>query len=181
MSKMFYESYDYILQKAKESLDRIDVKDVERAVDMIVNANQIFVYGSGRSGLVGKFFAMRLVQLGFISYFVGETITPIVKKNDLVILISNTGRTKSTVLVEKIAKRIGAEVIGITSHKKSPLAKHAGLAFIINPSNRKKNLAPLGTLFEISTVIFLDSIISELMKVTSQSEEDLRGRHAIWV
>ena len=181
MIKMFRDSYDYIIQKAKESLDKIDAKDVESAVNMIVDANQIFVYGSGRSGLVGKFFAMRLVQLGFISYFVGETITPIVKKNDIVVLISNTGRTKSTVLVEKIANRIGAGVIAITSHKKSPLAKHADLAFTISPSNRKKNLAPLGTLFEISTVIFLDSLISELMVITSQSEEDLRGRHAIWV
>ena len=179
--EMFKESYEYIIDKVRQSLDRISVNDVNRAVRMIVDAKQIFIYGSGRSGLVGKFFAMRLVQLGFISYFVGETITPIVKKDDLVVLISNTGRTKSTVLVERIANRIGANVIAITSHEKSPLAKHAELTFIIQPRNRKKNLAPLGTLFEISTVIFLDSLISELMNVTSQSEENLRGRHAIWV
>ena len=178
---MFRDSYEYIIDKAKKALDNISDDDVKRAVNMIKNAKQIFIYGSGRSGLVGKFFAMRLVQLGFVAYFIGETITPIIKKDDLVLLISNTGRTKSTLLVEKIARRIGVNVIAITSHEKSPLAKHATTTIVINPSNTKANLAPLGTLFEISTVIFLDSLVSNLLEVTSQTEEDMRGRHAIWV
>ncbi len=178
---MFREAYNYILENAKVSLDGINNQDVQKAVEMIKEAKQIFVYGSGRSGLVGKFFAMRLVQLGLVAYFIGETITPVVNPEDLVVLISNTGRTKSTILVESIAKRIGAKVMGITSNKNSPLAKHADLVFHIKPKNGRKELAPLGTLFEISAVIFLDSLIAELMEALNQSEEDMRRRHAIWV
>jgi len=178
---MFKEAYEYIVKSVKSSLDSVDEKLIERAVEMIVEAKQIFVYGSGRSGLVGKFFAMRLVQLGLVAYFIGETITPVVNKEDLVVLISNTGRTKSTILVESIANRIGAKVIAITSNENSPLAKHATLSFIIKPENSRRELAPLGTLFEDSAVIFLDSLIAELMKKLKQSEEDMRRRHAIWV
>ncbi len=178
---MFREAYEYILKNARASLEKIDADDVRRAVEMIKKAKQIFVYGSGRSGLVGKFFAMRLVQLGLVAYFIGETITPVVNPEDLVFLVSNTGRTKSTILVESIANRIGAKVIAVTSCEDSPLAKHAHLVFKIKPTNGRKELAPLGTLFEISSVIFLDSLIAELMKALNQTEEDMRRRHAIWV
>ncbi|OYT60286.1 iron dicitrate transport regulator FecR [Euryarchaeota archaeon ex4484_178] len=178
---MFKEAYEYILDNARSSLNTIDLQNVREAVNMIKSAKQIFVYGSGRSGLVGKFFAMRLVQLGLVAYFIGETITPVVNSEDLVILISNTGRTKSTVLVESIAKRIGAKIIAITSSRDTPLAKHANLVFTIKPKNGRVELAPLGTLFEISAVIFLDALIAELMKELNQTEEDMRRRHAIWV
>lgn len=178
---MFKDSYRFITRVATESLDKIDYRKVEIASRVITDAKQVFVYGSGRSGLVGKFFAMRLVQLGITSYFIGETITPIVTKEDCVVLISNTGKTKSTLLVASIVKRIGAKIIAITSSSSSPLAKYADLVIEISPREKDGSLAPLGTLFEISTVIFLDSLISELMYLTNQSEEDLRRRHAIWV
>ncbi len=178
---MFKDSYEYILESIEKSLNAIDVSLVNQGVDMITEAKQIFVYGSGRSGLVGKFFAMRLVQLGLVAYFIGETITPVVNKGDLVVLISNTGRTQSTLLVESIVKRVGAKVIAITSSAKSPLAKHADLTFIIRYEKEKGELAPLGTLFEDAAVVFLDSIISSLMNKLGQTEEDMRRRHAIWV
>lgn len=178
---MFKEAYNYIIENAKASLEEIKEEDIQKAVKMIKGSRQIFVYGSGRSGLVGKFFAMRLVQLGLVAYFIGETITPIVNPQDLVILISNTGRTQSTLLVESITKKIGAKIIALTSNEDSPLAKHAHLVFKIKPKNGRRELAPLGTLFEISSVIFLDSLIAELMKELNQTEEDMRRRHAIWV
>ena len=178
---MFRESYAHIISSAEHALDSVSGEVVDKASEFILNSKQVFVYGSGRSGLVGKFFAMRLVQLGMTSYFIGETITPVVTDEDCVVLISNTGKTKSTLLVASVVKRIGAKIIALTSNADSPLAKYADLVIPISPRNGRGELAPLGTLFEISTVIFLDSLISELMFRTGQTEEDLRRRHAIWV
>ncbi len=178
---MYRKSYKHIISTSETALNKLEEETVKKAVEIITKSRQIFVYGSGRSGLVGKFFAMRLVQLGFTAYFVGETITPIVTEDDAIVLISNTGMTKSTLLVASVVKRIGAKIIGITSKKDSPLAKYSDLIIHISPENGDGELAPLGTLFEISTAIFLDSLVAELMYETGQSEEDLRGRHAIWV
>ncbi len=178
---MFRDSYHHIISKANDSLDSVSGDAVNEAIETIMKSKQIFVYGSGRSGLVGKFFAMRLVQLGLVSYFVGETITPIVKKGDCVVLISNTGHTKSTLLAASIVKNIGVKIIAITSNGDSPLAHMADVVILLKPEDVDRNLAPLGTLFEISTVILLDSIIAEIMNRTGQSEEALRRRHAIWV
>jgi 6-phospho-3-hexuloisomerase len=178
---MFEDAYKYILKNIERALESIDPKLIDHAVDMLSSTNQVFVYGSGRSGLVGKFFAMRLVQLGIVAYFIGETITPVVNKDDVVVLISNTGKTQSTLLVGSIVKRVGAKIMAVTSSPNSPLSKHADLTFIIGCKKDRGDLAPLGTLFEDASVVFLDSLVSSLMKKLNQSEEDMRRRHAIWV
>ncbi|MCK5024870.1 MAG: SIS domain-containing protein, partial [Thermoplasmata archaeon] len=66
-------------------------------IDSILGTNKVFIYGVGRSGTMSKAFAIRLVQLGLKVFFVGETITPIVEKDDLVIIVSNTGETMSAI------------------------------------------------------------------------------------
>ena len=55
----------------------------------ILNARRIYVMGAGRSGLVAKGFAMRLMHLGFQSYVVGETITPALQKGDVIVIFSD--------------------------------------------------------------------------------------------
>ena len=41
------------------------------------------------------------------------------------------------------------------------------------------SLTPLGTAFELTTLVFLDAIVSELMDKMQQTENDLRNRHAV--
>jgi 6-phospho-3-hexuloisomerase len=41
----------------------------------------------------------------------------------------------------------------------------------------KKNVPPLGTSFEITSLIFLDSIIAQLIMLTGASEAELKKRH----
>jgi 6-phospho-3-hexuloisomerase len=177
------ESVHYIIEVLEEVLSNNDPKLIENIIKTLLNANKIFVYGVGRSGHVGKSFAMRLVQLGLKAYFIGETITPIVEPNDIALIISNTGETMSAIQTGNIVRRVGAKVIVITSNPKSKLA-HIGnmvMPIMIAEKSRKKNLAPLGTLFEDSTMILLDGIVVGMMEELKESEESMRNRHAIMV
>ena len=54
--------------------------DVENFIRELLSAKRIYVIGAGRSGLVAKAFAMRLMHLGLHAYVVGETITPAMTK-----------------------------------------------------------------------------------------------------
>jgi 6-phospho 3-hexuloisomerase len=76
---------------------------------------KILVVGAGRSGLVGKAFAMRLMHLGFNIYVMGETITPAFGVGDLVFVISGSGSTTLPLTVAKMAKSLGAKVLAVTS------------------------------------------------------------------
>jgi len=173
----------YILGRVQETLERVDSEAVGEIINSIISARSIFIYGVGRSGLVGNAFAVRLVQLGLNVHFVGEMTTPIVREMDLVMIVSNTGETMSCVQTANIVRRVGAKVVTITSNPHSKLAHASNLVLelpIVEDEERTR-LAPLGTLFEESALLFFDSLVPVLMERLGQSEASLRRRHAIWV
>ncbi|MBE0519156.1 MAG: SIS domain-containing protein [Thermoplasmata archaeon] len=176
------ESVDYILKSIQQTLEN-EVEETDKFVDAIMESRRIFIYGVGRSGLIAKAFAIRLVQMGLEVYFVGETITPIVEEGNLVIIVSHTGETMSAIQTANIVRRVGARVITITANAHSKLASASNLVMLIHPpkDDDRKTLAPLGTLFENATLIYLDSMVARLMEKLGQSEGSLRKRHAIWV
>jgi len=180
--------------KATEILDE---EQIRKFIDILVTANKnrskILVVGAGRSALVGKAFAMRLMHLDFDVYVMGETITPPVRNGDVVIAVSGSGRTQIVVTAASAARKMGAIVVAITSFKDSPLSRISNHVVII-PGRTKiadevdyftrqilgiyEPLAPLGTLFEDTTMVFFDGIIVTLMKKLNVTERDMKNRHA---
>jgi 6-phospho-3-hexuloisomerase len=173
----------YILKEVQEALDHISPAAMEETIRSIVSAKKIFIYGVGRSGLVGQAFAVRLVQLGFNVHFVGDMTTPFVDPEDLVIIVSNTGETMSAVQTTNIVRRVGAKVIAVTSNPNSKLSHAANtvLEIVQARDDLKKRYAPLGTIFEDSALILFDSMVPIIMERMDQNEASMRRRHAIWV
>jgi len=176
------ESSDYILRGIQASLAE-DIENTDKFVDLILGARKVYLYGVGRSGLIAKAFAIRLVQMGLEVFFVGETVTPIVEEGNVVIIVSYTGETMSAIQTANIVRRVGAKVVAITAHGHSKIAAASNLVIQIDtPKDEdRKRLAPLGTLFEDATLIYLDGIVAMLMEKLGQSEGSMRKRHAIWV
>ncbi|MEM3396200.1 MAG: 6-phospho-3-hexuloisomerase [Thermoplasmata archaeon] len=179
----FQEAKSYILERVKEILENGDIETINVVVDKILKTRQIFVYGAGRSGIVGKAFAMRLVQMGLRAYFIGETITPIVEHGDLVFIVSNKGETYSAIQTANIVRRVGGEVVVLTSNRHSKLALAANhiLELKIERDTKHRRFAPLGTLFEVAAFIFLDALVAEIMEKKNENEDTMRARHAIMV
>lgn len=170
-----------ILCDIGKAISSVDEESKKELIDSIVAADTIFIYGSGRSGLICQLFAVRLVQIGLKVHFVGEMTTPIVSKNDLVILVSNTGKTMSVNQTAKISKRIGSKVFAITGNSKNDLVKNSDCCITVSQPKNSPDYAPLGTIFEDSVGLFFDSIVPEIMKKKKVSEKNLRENHAIWV
>ncbi|MDI6888243.1 MAG: 6-phospho-3-hexuloisomerase [Methanocellales archaeon] len=164
---------------------------VDEMIDQILHAKKIFVMGAGRSGLVGRAFAMRLMHLDLPVFVVGETVTPAIEDGDVLITISGSGETKSVVELAMVGKQCGAKLISIVSNPSSSLAKVSDIVVEVKGRSKAEKidylerqvrgehytLAPLGTLFETTSLVFLDGVISELMKVTKRDETYLRLRH----
>ncbi len=177
------ETLGKILGICMSAVESVDPAAKDRLLDLIFSSERIFVYGSGRSGLIGQLFAVRLVQLGFDVHFIGEMTTPIIAKKDLVILLSNTGKTSSVVQTAKIARRIGSEVVSLTAQPKSELAKSSDTAIIIDAATDggSGRTMPLGSAFEDSAHLFFECLVCEIMERGGITEKDMRNRHAIWV
>lgn len=173
----------YILDQLGKMLEANDASTIDQAVKTITKSKRVFVYGVGRSGLVSRAFAMRLVQLGLDCFFIGETITPIVRSGDLVFLVSNTGSTMSAVQTANIARRVGASVVVLVGNRHSKLAQASNVVLCIDRKRgeRKSKYAPLGTLFEDAALILLDGVVAQVMEKLGETEASMRGRHAIMV
>ena len=180
-NKIFSDSVNYIQRKIRDILEKVSQDDIDKVRDLFFNSNRIFVYGAGRSGLVAKAFAIRLVHLGFQTFVIGETITAPVQRGDLVFIISGSGETMPAVMTAEIANNLGAHVVSITAKKKSEIAKFANITLYISSScdeDERRRYAPLGTLFEASVWILLDGIIAYLLDSKKETEEVMRSRHA---
>jgi len=183
--------YKEILGKIREITDNISEKECVEFINTIKSSPRIYVVGAGRSGLVAKAFAMRLVHLGIKVFVVGETVTPALRAGDTLLAVSGSGRTAVVVEAAKAAKAAKGKVVAITSDSKSPLGKLADLIVIIPSRIRHKEhvhyevgellgstLTPLGTLFEVSTLIFFESCVAELMRQLGVKEEEMQKIHA---
>jgi len=180
-NNIFSESLNYIQRKIKDILDKVIRENIDKVKDLFFSSNRIFVYGAGRSGLVAKAFAIRLVHLGFQTFVIGETITVPVQKGDLVVIISGSGETLPSVMTAEIAHNLGANVVSITAKRKSEIEKFANITLYISSGcneEERKRYAPLGTLFEASVWILLDGLTAYLLDSKKETEEVMRSRHA---
>ena len=177
------EAYAFLVENLARVLGTDRTQEIHETVDIVVSAKHVFVYGVGRSGLAARAFAMRLVQLGIDCYFIGETITPVVRDGDAVLIVSNTGATMSANQVANIARRVGAKVISVTGVRGSKLSHASNIVLLLqaNGGAEQSRLAPLGTLFEDACLILLDGIVAQVMERLRQTEADMRARHAIMV
>ncbi|CAG9296531.1 MurR/RpiR family transcriptional regulator [Celerinatantimonas diazotrophica] len=123
-----FESSIACLEAAKNSLDP---NVINRAVDLLTQAKRITFCGLGASASVAhdalnKFFRFN-VPVACSSDVVMMRMSCILStEDDVVVLISHTGRTKELVDIAKLARGNGATVIAMTS-KHSPLAEYCHL------------------------------------------------------
>ncbi|MDD1633694.1 MAG: 3-hexulose-6-phosphate synthase, partial [Methylococcaceae bacterium] len=110
-----------IIDKISGILAATDESYNLKLTNMLDSANRIFVSGAGRSGLVCKFFAMRLMHSGYDVSVVGEIVTPSIKRGDLLIIISGSGETEQLIAFTKKAKEVGANILLITTKAESTI------------------------------------------------------------
>ena len=123
-----------------------------------------------------------------------KSIEIIIGIASFLIAISGSGETSYIVSTSAIAKNIGAKIIAITSYTESSLAKKSDLVLQLQGrtkiddepnyirrqiSGLHQTLSPMGTIFEISALVFLDSIIAQMMHDLGQTEEDLKSRPTV--
>ncbi len=186
--------YQGLLARIRQVVTKIRHDEVKRFIAMIKDARRVYVVGSGRSGLVAKAFAMRLVHLRKRTFVVGETVVPAMRsRQDMLVAVSGSGRTRSVVEIARTAHHIGGKVAAITGHRTSPLTVLADVVVLVPIAQRgaqetgydarqllgKVVLTPLGSLFELSALVFFEGAIAQLMQELDITEEQMRRQHTV--
>lgn len=174
-----------IIRELEKTLSAMSSEDGEKFTDMILQAKKIFLAGAGRSGLAAKSFAMRLMHLGFDSYVCGETITPNLESDDVLIIASGSGETGSLVSMAKKAVSIGAKILTITVLPNGTIGQLADLAVRVPAPTPKAefdrsitSIQPMGSLFEQTCLLFFDAVVLRLMEKKHDDSGNMFKRHA---
>lgn len=175
---------EIILDENRKLLAGISDAEVNRLIEELDNAERIFCAAQGRSGLILRCFCMRLMQLGYSAFFVGETITPGIRSGDLLFVLSGSGQTTLTLEWIKLARERGATAVGIVGEKNSPIGRI--LDHSLSPSEGSRldavgepdSIQPPGSLFEQAAFSLLESVSLALYQRQGSDPEAIRERHA---
>lgn len=171
-----------IVEELDTSARQVDREAIAAIIEKIKNHDRIFVYGTGRSGLMLKAFAMRLMQIGLQAYVVGETTTPSVQKGDLLVIASASGETGSVCMTAQSARKQGVDLVVISSNPDSTLGRLQAPDLVIESatkfSDSKASIQPLGSLFEQMLLVVFDAVILRMSQEGTGSNEDMAKRHA---
>jgi len=166
----------------RQLISRID-KDFEKAVELIYACKgMVVVTGMGKAGIIGQKISATLASTGTPSLWLhsAEAIhgdLGRVRKEDTVIVISNSGETEEVVNLVPQIKKIGSGLIAITGNKKSSLAKNSDAVLDVSI---KEEACPLGLAPMASTTSMLamgDALCAALMDKRKFKKSDFAFLH----
>ncbi|WP_340023656.1 6-phospho-3-hexuloisomerase [Paenibacillus sp. FSL K6-1096] len=173
-----------IVQELHQTVHLINDSEAEKLVQQILASKKIFVAGAGRSGLMGKAFVMRMMHMGIDAYVVGETVTANLEKDDLLILGSGSGETRTLVAIAEKAKSLGGTIAAITISPESTIGQLADIIVKLPGVTKDQSegdyrtIQPMGSLFEQAMLLLYDAIILRFMEEKNLDSNKMYGKHA---
>jgi 6-phospho-3-hexuloisomerase len=171
-----------------ETAAEVDLRQLSRLATEVQTAGdsatgRIFVAGAGRSGLVLRMAAMRLMHLGFDVHIAGDTTTPAIRSGDLLLLASGSGTTSGVVRAAETASKAGARIAVYTTNPTSPLAGLADVVVIIPAAQKTDHGSTVsrqysGSLFEQVLFLAAEAVFQTLWDNDATPAEELWLRHA---
>lgn len=163
------------ISRVVESVDAGELNALTGAVNA---GSAVFLTGGGRSGLIGRAIAMRLMHVGLTSHVFGETTTPAVSPGDVVWVISATGSGAALRFQIEGARKAGATVVGFLARRDSALAPLVGLAVHV-PADRTEvsSIQHAGSLFEQVCLVLGDSVAGAIQARRGISDAEMNSRH----
>lgn len=116
----------------EETVSVLDEESISQAIKAISKAEKIYIYGVGESGLVGLDLQYKLMRINkqanmFLDSHSQLASAIYIKKDDVAIGISHSGRTLEVYKALETAKKQGAITISITKYGKQPVSNVADI------------------------------------------------------
>ena len=183
VSRSFDRNRNLVQDEISGVFQSVDPSQVAALVTELRLADRIFVTGAGRSGLVLKMAAMRLMHLGLTVHVVGEITAPAIRSGDLLLAASGSGTTAGVVKAAETAAAQGARIAAYTTNAGSPLAKAASAVVIIPAAQKTDHGSSLsrqysGSLFEQVLFATTEAVFQSLWDEDAATPEELWQRHA---
>lgn len=151
----------------KQTMEMINVKDIEAAVDMIGKAKLIYFFGVGASSVMALEayckFARILPNVNVNQDLHMQAMSAsLLNEDSLAIAFSYSGSTKDTINILKLAKHNHAKTICITRFAESPLTKYADIVLLCGANEGPFQGGSLSA--KVAQLYILDILYTEYFK-----------------
>lgn len=156
----------------------LDIETIREAIELIKTSKKIFILGAGYSGIVAKDFHFKLWELGLHSMFESDyhiqlaTISTL-NEDDLVIVISQGGKTLDIYNLVKEAKKKKAKIISITQMSANPIRDLADVK--ISTVVERNNFRSTALSSRIAQLTIIDILYVTLITENKQLAEKYIG------
>ncbi len=150
--------FDYTMTSLDWARHRLDRTAIRRAVDALAAARRIEFFGFGASGIVAMDAQQKFPLFGVPCGAETDShqqvmVASFLKPGDVAVAISNTGSTRSTVEVARLARENGATVIGITGNE-GPLVDVCDIVLLTETLENTNIYTP--TISRIAALVVID-------------------------
>lgn len=179
-----------LINKEIEAIQNIPIDGIiQQAVDLIYEQvhqkhGKVVISGMGKAGQIGHNIATTLSSTGTPTIFLHPSEAQhgdlgVVQANDVLLLISNSGKTREIIELEHLAKRLHPEIkiIGLTGNPEGPLAQFSDITL---STGNPKEICPLGLTPTTSTTVMSvvgDVLVVLLMERIGFTKEEYAKRH----
>ncbi|ASM55164.1 MULTISPECIES: KpsF/GutQ family sugar-phosphate isomerase [Pseudoalteromonas] len=145
-------------------------------------SGRIIIIGMGKSGHIGHKIAATLASTGSPAFFVhpGEAShgdLGMITKNDVVMLISNSGETSEVLNIIPVLKRLGAKIISMTGNTQSTMATLANVHVCIKVEKEACSLGLAPTASTTATLAMGDAMAVALLEARGFTADDFALSH----
>ena len=147
------------LQAMMDTFHVLDLKQIARVAQMIMDGEETFLYGEGQSLLLCEDFQYKLLRIGINSNLSSQAGFQVMKaasqnKRSIAVIISYYGRGQNNLLIAMQLKRLGVPVVLITGPKDNPLCAYADEVIHVPPQEElMKKMASFSSRAAIQLVI----------------------------
>ncbi len=125
-----------IYDESLESTNKLIETDLyDEVVDKILSARRLYFFGYGASGIVARDAELKFVRIGLPAIAMTDshnqkTVASLLQPDDLVVAISDSGRTRELIEVLDILEEIDCQRVAITSQVGSPVSKRSEITLL---------------------------------------------------
>lgn len=145
----------------------LDVEQIEKTVQLLLNCRSIYLYGFSGSGIVCTDFMQKMSRINRTVVYHSDfheqlALTAHITEQDVALAVSYSGKTHEVNTAMQLAKRAGASTVAITQFRKTPLTKHADILLYIPTTERELRLGAIAS--RNASLIITDLLYLGVMK-----------------
>ena len=182
-----------LMNKAKEKIlaesealkvvsDEVDEAYAETIKAILECKGRVILTGLGKTVHIGKKIAASFASLGVPAYFVHSCESlhgdmGMITKDDVVIMISNSGKSQEILNMLPPLKIIGAKTVSITKDKQSPLAQQTDIAILVNAGQEVDHMGLAPTSSSTAALAAGDALATVVSEIKDFKRENFALSH----